>query len=323
MRPAPLFGYKLGSLVQRREGALLAAIAVLLLLPLLGSPGFYQWGNWRNLMIDNLPVLLAAAGMTAVIVAAQIDISIGSQFVVGGVVAGLAAKSGLPMPLVALTTLGAGALMGAANGFLVSRAGLPAIIATLATMVMLRNGVIRATGGDWIQNLPPGFQWFGLSQAAAQPVYLALGVLCFAAVAFALSRSAPGRSLFAVGCDPEAARRVGLNPPRVILGAFVFMGVCVALAALLNFTRYPTIETNAGLGFELKVIAAVVVGGTAITGGRGTLFGTLLGVVLLGLIGNVFAFLHVDVAWERAIQGAIILLAVIADGSWKREAAHA
>ena len=96
-----------------------------------------------------------------------------------------------------------------------------------------------------------------------------------------------------------------------------------AAAAVLNFTRYPTIETNAGLGFELKVIAAVVVGGTAITGGRGSLFGTLLGVVLLGTIGTVFTFLHVNPAWERAIQGAIILLAVVGDTAWRRGQARA
>lgn len=301
-----------------REAALLGAIAVLFLLPLGGVDGFYTAGNLRNLAIDNLPVLLAAAGMTVVIVAGQIDISIGSQFVAGGIAAGLLAKSGLPMPAVALATLGLGALFGAANGLLVTVARIPAIIATLATMVLLRNGVLRATGGDWIQGLPSGFQWFGLAPASAPLVYLAGAGLVFAAAAWALRHTTAGRAFYAVGCDHEASRRVGLHPERRVVAAFAVLGVATAAAALLNYTRYPTIETNGGLGFELKVIAAVVVGGTAITGGRGSLIGTFLGVILLGSIGTVFTFLHVNPAWEKAIQGAILLVAVVADTAFGR-----
>ena len=303
----------------KRELTLLAAIAVLFALPLFGVPGFYAPGNLRNLVIDNLPTLIAAIGMTVVIISAQIDISIGSQFVVCGALAGLAAKAGIPMPLVVLTTLGAGAVLGAVNGLLVSRIGIPAIITTLAAMVILRNGIIRATDGDWIQDLPPGFQWFGLGQQVAQPLYILLALAFFCAAAWALRHFAVARHFYAVGCDHEASRRIGLNPPTLVLSAFVIMGTLAAAAALLNFTRYPTIETNAGLGFELKVIAAVVVGGTAITGGRGNLFGTLLGVILLGTIGTVFTFLHVNPSWEKAIQGAIILAAVVSDTAFAKK----
>jgi len=304
-----------------RTAALLGALALLFLLPVFGVSGFYTYGNLRNLAIDNLPVLIAAIGMTIVIVAGQIDISIGSQFAVCGALAGLLAKAGLSMPSVLLVTLLSGAALGAINGLLVTRLNIPAIITTLATMVILRNAIIRATGGDWIQDLPRRFQWFGLEQLTAQPLYLVAGFLLLGVSIFVLRNTAFGRSFYAVGCDHEAARRVGLNPSAVILWAFVAMGALTALAALFNFTRYPTIETNSGLGFELKVIAAVVVGGTAITGGRGSLGGTLLGVMLLGTIGTAFTFLHVNPAWERAIQGAIILAAVISDTAWKKEKA--
>ena len=306
----------------RRESALIGAIAVLFALPFFGVPGFYTTGNLVNLALDNLPVLVAAAGMTIVMVAAQIDISIGSQFVIGGVVAGLSARSGLPMPAVVLVVLGTGAVLGLLNGLLVAYAGIPAIITTLATMVILRNALIRATGGDWIQHLPAGFQWFGFGQDDARPYYIGAALALFAAVAWALRFTAAGRAFYAVGCDHEASRRIGLNPPAIVLGAFVILGALTAVAALFNFTRYPTIETNAGLGFELKVIAAVVVGGTAVTGGRGTFAGTLLGVILLGTIGTVFTFLHVDPAWEKAIQGMVLLAAVVSDTAWKKEGAH-
>lgn len=306
----------------RRELALLGAIAVIFALPLFGVEGFYSLATFRNLIIDNLPLLLAAAGMTVVILAGQIDISVGSQLVVSGVVAGLTARAGWPMPLVVATTLAAGAAYGALNGLLVTRLGLPAIIATLATLVLGRNALIVTTGGDWIQNLPPGFQWFGLPQATAQPLYILAGAVLFAVIGWGLRHTAVGRSIHAVGCDHEASRRLGLRPLVIVFASFVFLGVMTAAAAVLNFTRYPTIETNAGLGFELKVIAAVVVGGTAITGGRGSLVGTLLGVILLGTIGTVFTFLHLNPAWEKAIQGAIILLAVVSETAWRPRTAR-
>jgi rhamnose transport system permease protein len=309
--------------MRRREISLLAVVAVLGLLPLLGVPGFYRLANLRNLALDNLPALVAAVGMTAVIICGEIDISIGSLFVVCGALSGLAAKAGWPMPFAIAGTLAAGAAAGAVNGLLVSRVRVPSIIATLAMMAILRNGIIRATGGAWIQDLPAGFQWFGAAQAVAQPCYILAGVLILVAAAAALRWTAAGRSLYAVGCDHEAARRIGLSPPRVVVAAFVAMGLLVATAALLNFTRYPTIETNAGIGFELQVIAAVVVGGASVTGGRGTVLGTLLGVILLGMMGTVLTFLHVNPAWGRAVQGAIILVSVLADSDFGRRRSHA
>jgi rhamnose transport system permease protein len=308
-------------LSDKRMLALAGSLVVLLTLPLLGVEGFYTWDNLRNLALDNLPVLIAAIGMTFVIIAGQIDISIGSVFAVCGAIAGLLAKTGTPMVWVVLGTICCGAVSGAVNGGLVTWLKIPAIIATLATMVICRSVIIRATGGDWIQNLPEAFQWFGIQQSTAQLLYLLAGMMIFSVALFCLRQTTFGRSFYAVGCDREAARRIGFSPAVVSGGVFVLMGLFTALAALLNFTRYPTIETSAGAGFELKVIAAVVVGGTAITGGRGSLVGTLLGVALLGSIGTVFTFLHLNPAWERAIQGAIILAAVVSDSAFRTRSA--
>ena len=180
--------------------------------------------------------------------------------------------------------------------------------------------MLRVTQGSWIQDLPQTFQWFGLEQGTAQAVYPLASLVILACSLFALARTSPGRSFYAVGCSHEASRRIGINPRTVVIGAFTLMGVATALASLLNFTRYPAIETTAGLGFELQVIAAVVVGGTAITGGRGTIAGTFLGVVLLGMIGTVFTFLHLNPAWLKAIQGCIILIAVVSDTAFSKEA---
>jgi rhamnose transport system permease protein len=251
--------------------------------------------------------------MTLVILARQIDISVGSQFAVCGVAAGLLAKTGLPMALVALLAVLAGALLGALNGALVAGAGLPAIVVTLATMVLLREGLRFATEGVWVQDLPAGFQWFGLGQARGRIAVVLLSLLVFAAFAWALRRLAAGRAVYATGSEPEAARLAGIRPQRVVFLTFAVMGGLIGLSAVLTSIQFIDVQTNAGVGLELKVIAAVVVGGTSISGGRGSLAGTLLGVALLGTIGPALTFLGIEAHWERALQGLVILAAVATD----------
>jgi rhamnose transport system permease protein len=186
----------------------------------------------------------------------------------------------------------------------------PAIVVTLASLAILR-GVLRwSTGGRWISDLPPGFQWFGLGQTGGQFVGALAAVLVFALAAATLRWLHVGRVVFAVGCDAEAARLAGIRVERVTLGVFAAMGCAAAAAALLSVTRYPAIEIEAGAGLELQAIACAVLGGASIRGGRATMLGTLLGVCLLGTLGTALVFLGVGAAWERAIQGAIILAAL-------------
>lgn len=302
----------------RRELALSGVLLALLAVVALVAPGFFAAGNLRNLLVDALPLLVAATGMTLLMLAGQIDISIGAQFAACGVVLGLASKAGLPPIAAIATTLAAGALLGAINGCFVARLRVPAVIVTLASMAVLRGTLRWWSGGQWIQDLPDSFRWFGMSQHGGQALFVASACALFVLAAAGLRWTSAGRTLPAVGCDAHAARLAGIRPERVVFNAFVLMGALTAAAALLNFPRYPAVEIEAGLGFELEVIACVVVGGTAIQGGRGTLLGTLLGVLLLSAIGTVLVFLRADPAWERAIQGAIILVAVAFDGLWSR-----
>jgi rhamnose transport system permease protein len=297
----------------RREASVGLALAALLGFLALRTPGFFAAANLRDLLVSNAPVLLAAVGMTLVVLARHIDISIGSQFAIGGVAAGLLAKTGLPMPAVAAGAVLVGALLGAINGALVAGLGLPSIVVTLATMVLLRESLRWATEGVWVQDLPAGFQWFGLGQEAGRVAVIVAGLAVFAAFAWGLRHVAAGRAVYAAGSEPEAARLVGIRPRRVVFGVFVVLGALTGLAALLTSIQFIDVQTNAGVGLEMKVIAAVVVGGTAITGGRGTLWGTLLGVALLGVIGPALTFLGTEAHWERALQGLVILLAVAAD----------
>jgi rhamnose transport system permease protein len=297
----------------RREISVAVAYAVLLAVLALAAPRFYNPEQLRALLVSSSPVLVAAVGMTLVILARQIDISVGSQFAICGVVAGLLAKAGVPMPLVAAAALLTGAAMGSVNGALVAALELPSIVVTLATLVILRESLRWAREGELVRDLPPGFQWFGAGQQAGQWLVAGIALAVFLAAAWGLRYLAAGRAVYATGSDQEAARLAGVRPRRVVFGVFAVMGALAGLAALLNAVRFPDVNPTSGTGLELQVIAAAVVGGVAVSGGRGTLAGTLIGVALLGTVVPALVFLGAKPYWEKAIQGGIILVAVASD----------
>jgi rhamnose transport system permease protein len=301
-----------------REVSVALAWIVLLLVLAVAAPAFYQPAQVRALLVSSAPVLVAAVGMTLVIVARHIDISIGSQFSICGVAAGLLAKAGLPLPAAVAGTLLAGAGLGAVNGALVAGLRLPSIVVTLATLVIWRESLRWAREGEFVRDLPRNFQWFGAGQEAGQWLVVGAAVVVFAAFAWGLRHLAGGRAVYATGSDEEAARLAGIRPRRVVFAVFVAMGALTGLAALLNAVRFADVDPNAGTGLELQVIAAVVVGGAAVSGGRGTLAGSLIGVALLGTVGPALVFLGTQPQWEKAIQGVILLAAVASDAFQRR-----
>ncbi|MDQ6677680.1 MAG: ABC transporter permease [Acidobacteriota bacterium] len=294
----------------KRERVALFAWFALLGTVALFAPSFYRPENLRDLLLSSVPVLITATGMTMVILAGQIDISVGSQFAVLSVASGLLAAAGVPMPVTVALACAAGTAIGVVNGLLVTVLGAPAIVATLAMMVALREALRWWTGGAWVRNLPAGFQWFGWGQRAGQLAIPAAALAVFCLFAWCLRNLAAGRYVYAAGTDPEAARLAGINPRRVLFGVFALMGAMAGLAAVLNSVRFADVQSNSGSGLELKAIAAVVVGGAAVQGGRGSLWGTLAGVALLSSIGPALTFLGITPFWEKAIQGAIILASV-------------
>lgn len=297
-----------------REGALAALLGLLLLALAIWAPAFFSPAPLRSLLTREAPVLVVACGMALVIIARQIDISVGSQFSVCSVVAGLLAAAGWPAGLVLPAAIASGAVLGAVNGLLVAGLGLPSIVVTLATMVALRQGLNLAQQGQFV-NLPEHFPWLGLGQAAGQGVILAAALAVFVALLLALRWLAAGRQVYAVGSDAEAARLAGIRPRAVTFATFLVLGALTGLAAFLNAVQSPQVQPLVGSGLELKVIAAVVVGGVAISGGRGGLAGVLLGLLLLACIPPALTHLRIEAYWEKAIQGAIILLAVVAEGA--------
>lgn len=300
-------------------------LIALVIITALRAPSFYSASNLRDLALTIAPTLVAAIGMTLVILLGEIDISIGAQYAICAILAGISAKAGLPVIFVALAAMGAGALLGAINGVLIAQFRIPSIVVTLAAMMALRDLLRWTTQGAWIQGLPPSFQWAGLGQTGGSILIAALAIAVFAAFLWALQNLRAGRSVYAVGCSPESARMAGLNPKPVTIVVFAMSGMLAGLAAVLGSLRFTDIQSGAGVGLEMKVIAAVVVGGASIAGGRASLWGTLLGVILMSTIGTSLTYLGIEAFWEKAVQGAIILAAVIANalstGSEKRRVA--
>ena len=277
------------------------------------APAFFSPQPLLSLLTREAPTLVVACGMACVIITRQIDISVGSMFSVCSVCAGLLAARGWPLLLVLPTSIALGTLLGAVNGLLIAGLRLPSIVVTLATMVTLRQGLNLVRQGEFV-NLPDSIQWFGLSQMAGQLVLVGASVVFLVALALAMRHLAAGRFVYAVGTDAEAARLAGIRPQLVTFLVFGFIGALTGLAAMMNLAQSPQVQPLGGAGLELKVIAAVVVGGVAISGGRGNLWGAFAGLLLLACVSPALIHLRIEAYWEKAIQGAIILLAVVADG---------
>jgi rhamnose transport system permease protein len=303
---------------RRREASIAVVIAALGIVLAGLAPGYFARDNLADLFLGNMPVLIVALGATLVILTGNIDISAGSMFAICGVAAGVLAKTGAPMILVALAACLTGAALGTLNGALVAYVRIPSVVVTLATMVALRDALRWTTQGAWVQDLPAGFQWFGLAQATYPFVACAIVVVLQAGLGWGMRNLAAGRAVYATGSNEHAARLAGLDTAGIRCIVFAVAGALTGLAALLNSVRFNQIPSNAGIGLEMKVIAAAVVGGAAVRGGQGNVTGTLLGVVLLGAIGPALTFLGVNAYWERALQGSIILAAVAIDAVRER-----
>ena len=236
----------------KREASVLLAYIVLLLAVGIIAPSFFQAGNLRDLAMNNAAVLIIAVGMTLVILAGEIDISVGSQFAVCTLATGWLAKAGVPIFLVLPLVIAAGALMGAVGGAFIARLRLPSIVVTLALMVAWRDGLRWITEGEWVQNLPANFQWFGLGQTIGQLLIIAVAVVLLIAFAWILRNVKAGRAVYAVGSNSEAARLSGIEPQRIVFGSVCFDGRVGGTGSRAQSVRFSIVPSNAGFGLELS-----------------------------------------------------------------------
>lgn len=268
--------------------------------------------NLLNILRQAAPILVVAVAMTFVIITAGIDLSVGSQVALINAVAAIVLTGGwLPWPLVVIAMLALGAFIGLVQGWFVAYQGIPAFIVTLAGLSILRGLALYLTQGYSIP-IPdlPGFLALGRGQVSGVPVpvIVALGVVLVGAIV--LSRTVYGRRVVAVGSNTEAARRAGMPARGTIASVYVLAGIASAIAGLLIAARLGSGSSNAAVGFELQVIAAVVLGGTSLFGGRGTILGTVLGALTIAVIGNGLILMHISPFFTQIVTGTIILVAI-------------
>ncbi|MDQ3795413.1 MAG: ABC transporter permease [Actinomycetota bacterium] len=297
----------------RPEAPALVFLAVLVTVFSVSSDEFLSGSNLESIVVSVAVLGTIALAVNQVILCGEIDISTGSMMGLCAVAAGAVATStgGLILPL--LAGVAVGALAGAVNGVLVTLGRIPSIIVTLGMLYALRGVILLVTGGTWITGIPEATRVLGTGSVLGiqYPVFVLL--ILFVVMELVSRHSTWGRNVFAVGGNRRASRLAGLPIDRVRFLAFVLVGVFVGIASIIYLGRAGSVQTNTGAGLELQVVAAVVIGGTSISGGRGSTLAALTGAVLIGVILNGLILLGVPGIWQDAVLGALILLAVATD----------
>jgi len=295
-------------------GPLLGALIVLCAVLSFATDKFLSTSNLLNVLVQMSVVGIAAVGGTFVIITSGIDLSVGSNVALSGMVAAYTMKTfGVDGIVGLLVALGIGALVGAINGASITALRLTPFIATLAVLAMGRGLTQQVSQGQTIFGFPPAFTFLGNGRIAGVQAPVVLTIIVFAIGWFVLTRTTFGQQVYAVGGNCEAARLAGIPVKRVIFSVYVLAGLCAGLAAIVLAGRLNSTLSSSATGLELQVIAAVVIGGTSLFGGRGSLVGTFIGALLIGVINNGLTLLNVNPFWTQFIQGVVIFVAVLLD----------
>ena len=296
----------------------LVGLIVVSVLMAFASDNFFTVNNILNVLRQVSVVGILAVGMTFVILTGGIDLSVGAVMALAGTIAaGLMVNMGLHGGIGLLVAVGVGVGLGLFNGALVAWGKMPAIIVTLATMGIARGLGLIYSGGYPISGLPGWVSWFGVGRVGIVPVPVIIMVIVYALAWVLLQRTAFGRHVYAIGGNETAARLSGVRTRMIKLAVFGISGLTAAIAAIVLTGRLMSGQPNAGVGFELDAIAAVVLGGTAIAGGRGLILGTLIGAVLLGILNNGLNLMGINPYMQDVIKGLIILLAIYIGREWR------
>ncbi|MBI5646528.1 MAG: ribose ABC transporter permease [Ignavibacteriae bacterium] len=306
---------RLGALVSRYGIAVAFLLEVLIFVQL--TPYFLTADNLLNVSLQASINAIIAAGMTFVILTAGIDLSVGSVVALAGIVAASVCKIDLPFPMNLALGIAAGTAFGAVSGFaaggIVTRFRITPFIATLALMTVWRGLAFVWTDGRPVWELPQEFAQIGSGRLAGIPVPALIMVLVFVVSHVVLTRTRFGRYVYAVGGNEEAARLAGLSPARILTAVYAVSGTLAAVSGVLLASRMNSGQPNAGIMYELDAIAAVVVGGTSLQGGRGTMIGTIIGALLIAVLRNGLNLLNVSSYLQQVIVGVVIVLATMLD----------
>lgn len=292
---------------------IIAVLLVLIVVMAIFADNFLSIDNGLNVARAVSINAILAAGMTMIIITAGIDLSVGSILAVSGVTGVLLFTAGIPTPLALLGGVAAGALSGFINGALVAWLALPAFIVTLGSMTYLRGTAYSLLDGQPLIANQLGYRAIGNGAIAGIPIPVVVMIAVYAVFWFLLERTKFGRHVYAVGGNAEAARLAGINVKRVLLAVYTIAGAAAGLAGIIFSARVLSAQPTAGTGYELDAIAAVVLGGTSLAGGRGRVIGTLIGALIIGVLTNGLVLMNVPFFYQLIIKGIVIVLAVTLD----------
>jgi ribose transport system permease protein len=307
---------RIQALLAKPASGLVILLILFIVLMTFVSPSFLSFGNWENIANQAVFVLLLALGMTVVLIARGIDLSVGSVMGLSAGVAAYLITQGLIFPLALLAGIGCGLACGLVNALLITKLGLPDFVATLAMLGVARGALFLWTRGTpFTRYMTPEYRLVGgqvkLAGLISIPVLVAI-VLCVA-VALMLRKSVIGRYLYAVGGNPDAARLSGISVPAVQTFAYIVSGGCAGLAGVIMAGRATNVAPTLGTGYEILAITAAIIGGAALSGGRGRMIGAILGALTITLITNAMNIAGITSEWQQIVTGAILLLAVLLD----------
>jgi rhamnose transport system permease protein len=316
--PGTTFSSRVGALARARETGIILALALVIIVTTIKNPTFlFSSDGWRDLLLTPSILVVVAIGEAIVIITRNVDLSVGSVLGLSAYLTGwlFIEFQGLPIVAVFLIVIVFGGLLGLINGALVAFARVPALVITLGTLYAYRGIDVAWAGATLISasDMPPRFLALGTKTILTIPVLTIIAVVVLVVGAWYMKNLRGGRELYAIGSDPDAAELYGLAVTKRVLSAFIVSGGAAGLAGVLYAARYGTVNSQAGLGFELDAVAAAVIGGVAIFGGSGTLWGAAFGAVLLLTINRALPVLGVPDFWQRAVVGVLIIGAIVLD----------
>ena len=314
----------LWTLIRFREAGISVFILILVVAITLRSPSFLTVDNFEDILLNISILTIVALAQAMVIITRGIDLSVSSMIGLVAMMVAFVVKQNPEMPVLFAVLLGMalGAVLGTFNGLIITVGRVPPIIATLGTLSIYRGLVFFYSQGTWINSfeLPRNFKLLSKGTPLGLPNMVIVAIVVAVIVYYFLNYTRTGRDIFAIGSNPDAAQFAGIRKQRIIFLVYLISGLLTGLAAVLWASRFESAQTNTGLGFELQTVAASVIGGVSTGGGAGTVPGVLLGALLLGIIQNALPLVHISPFWQLAIQGVLILVAVVTDNLIVRRA---
>jgi len=309
----------LSILARFREVALIVFIGLLMVLISLRNPNFLTITNFKDILLDISILAMVALAQAMIIITRGIDLSVASMLGLTAMMVSFLIKAYPETPIVLIVLLGMalGSVLGSVNGLIITVGRVPPIIATLGTLSIYRGLIFLYSNGTWINafEMSAGMKQLAKGVPLGLPNLVITALIVAAIVYVFLNHTQPGRDIYALGTNPDAAKISGIRTMRTTFMVYVIAGIICGLAGVMWASRFEAAQTNTALGFELQTVAASVIGGVSMMGGIGTVPGVLLGALLLGVIQNGLTLSGISPFWQLAVQGFLILLAVVSDSA--------